>query len=443
MDGTPAAGDLPNGGRSAPPEDWITQSLPPGYQPPPLPRNFDKLATRRLGQGGGRRWMVALSAVLALVVAATTVFYIVRNPPRLGGSSSTPRQANCQPGTACAAANAFLTAYSGGDYEKMYTLTSAASQKRFNSPTILRGNYKDAHDYIVNRTSAILAEASVGEIDVTPGQAAQKSPTQATVPVHITMNSARVGQITQDLTLPLVKESGQWRVDWSPGLIFSKIDDPADPTYARRVHMFPQDAHRGSILDAGGDVLAQDGTASRGIELLAAGATLMIAVLTSRARLRTRRLVAAAFGPAIVIAGIVALFGHPHPELTFAAVAVLLACTVAVILHGLVRLILEQGVILQAVFGALGVYVLVGLTFAFTIGALATGMSNAYFTQGDATQSIRVYYSFTVLTTTGFGDYTAATRGGHALAVLEMLLGQLYLVTVIGLLVGNLRRRQR
>jgi hypothetical protein len=190
-------------------------------------------------------------------------------------------------------------------------------------------------------------------------------------------------------------------------------------------------------------LLAQDGTASRGIELLAAGATLMIAVLTSRARLRTRRLVAAAFGPAIVIAGIVALFGHPHPELTFAAVAVLLACTVAVILHGLVRLILEQGVILQAVFGALGVYVLVGLTFAFTIGALATGMSNAYFTQGDATQSIRVYYSFTVLTTTGFGDYTAATRGGHALAVLEMLLGQLYLVTVIGLLVGNLRRRQR
>lgn len=261
VDGTPAAGDLPNGGRTAPPEDWITQSLPPGYQPPPLPRNFDKLATRRLGQGGGRRWMVALSAVLALVVAATTVFYIVRNPPRLGGSSSTPRQANCQPGTACAAANAFLTAYSGGDYEKMYTLTSAASQKRFNSPTILRGNYKDAHDYIVNRTSAILAEASVGEIDVTPGQAAQKSPTQATVPVHITMNSARVGQITQDLTLPLVKESGQWRVDWSPGLIFSKIDDPADPTYARRVHMFPQDAHRGSILDAGGDVLAQDGTA--------------------------------------------------------------------------------------------------------------------------------------------------------------------------------------
>ena len=56
-----------------------------------------------------------------------------------------------------------------------------------------------------------------------------------------------------------------------------------------------------------------------------------------------------------------------------------------------------------------------------------------------------MYFSFTVLTTTGFGDYTAATSVGRALAVVEMLLGQLYLVTIIGVLVGNLagRRRER
>ena len=95
-------------------------------------------------------------------------------------------------------------------------------------------------------------------------------------------------------------------------------------------------------------------------------------------------------------------------------------------------------------FGALAVYVLVGLTFGFVIGAIATGVSTPYFASGtDATQNARVYFSFTTLTTTGFGDYTAATRGGRALAVLEMLLGQLYLVTVIALLVGNLRRQRR
>ena len=52
-----------------------------------------------------------------------------------------------------------------------------------------------------------------------------------------------------------------------------------------------------------------------------------------------------------------------------------------------------------------------------------------------------MYFSFTVLTTTGFGDLTAQNPLGRALAVLEMLVGQIYLVTVIGVLVGNFRRR--
>jgi hypothetical protein len=54
-----------------------------------------------------------------------------------------------------------------------------------------------------------------------------------------------------------------------------------------------------------------------------------------------------------------------------------------------------------------------------------------------------VYYSFTVLTTTGFGDLTAVTPVGQALAVVEMLVGQLYLVTVIGVIVGDLAGRSR
>ena len=64
-----------------------------------------------------------------------------------------------------------------------------------------------------------------------------------------------------------------------------------------------------------------------------------------------------------------------------------------------------------------------------------------YFTNGtDGSESDRVYFSFTVLTTTGFGDFTAASQLGHTLAVLEMLVGQLYLVTVIGVLIGSFGR---
>jgi Ion channel len=188
---------------------------------------------------------------------------------------------------------------------------------------------------------------------------------------------------------------------------------------------------------------APEGAGGRAVELLASGAALMVAVLTSRARLRTRRVAGAAVAVTVLAGGGYAALGHPHPGLTYLASAVLLAATGAVILAGLVRLVIERGVVLQAVLGALAVYILVGLTLSFVIGAMAAGLSGPFFAQGtDAVQSERVYYSFTVLTTTGFGDFTAGTRAGRALAVLEMLIGQLYLVTVIATLVGNLRHQR-
>ena len=191
-------------------------------------------------------------------------------------------------------------------------------------------------------------------------------------------------------------------------------------------------------------LIAADSGAVRTIELFAAGAALLVAVLTSRAPAATRRLAGAGVAIVVLVGGVTAAFVGPHPALTFAGTTILLAVTAGVILAGLVRLVIERGVVLQAVFGALAVYMLVGLVFAFLIGALATGESTPYFASGtDATQNARVYFSFTALTTTGFGDYTAATRAGRALAVLEMLVGQLYLVTVIATLVGNLRHQRR
>jgi Ion channel len=189
-------------------------------------------------------------------------------------------------------------------------------------------------------------------------------------------------------------------------------------------------------------LVAPEGRAVRTIELFAAGGTLLVAVLTSKAPAGTRRAAGIGLAVAVAAAGVLAALGGAHVALTLAVTAAILIVTIAIILAGLVRLIMERGVVLQAVFAAVCVYVLVGLSFGFVIGAIATGGHSEYFAQGtDGVQSQRVYYSFTVLTTTGFGDFTAATRPGRALAVLEMLVGQLYLVTVIALLVGNLRRR--
>jgi hypothetical protein len=101
----------------------------------------------------------------------------------------------------------------------------------------------------------------------------------------------------------------------------------------------------------------------------------------------------------------------------------------------------ERGATLHAIAGALALYLMLGLLFASLIGFVVEVQDDPYFAQGDVSNGDRVYYSFTVLTTTGFGDYTAATAAGHALAVLEMLAGQLFLVTVIGVLIGHYVRR--
>jgi hypothetical protein len=189
---------------------------------------------------------------------------------------------------------------------------------------------------------------------------------------------------------------------------------------------------------------APEGRATRVIELAAAGATLFAAMLTSGARPVVRRAATIVVGVALVLAAGGAAAGTSPGVLALAASAVANIATVGVILGGLIRLVQERGVGVQAVFGALAVYLLVGLGFGFLIGAIATGVAGDYFAQGtDGTQSQRVYFSFTALTTTGFGDFTARAPGGKALAVLEMLIGQLYLVTVIATLVGNLRHERR
>lgn len=128
----------------------------------------------------------------------------------------------------------------------------------------------------------------------------------------------------------------------------------------------------------------------------------------------------------------------------FAINGLLSAAIPLVLVGGLLRLVRAHGVTLQAVAGALTLYLLLGLVFAWAIGFVAKVETAQYFAQtANPSTSQIVYFSFTTLTTTGFGDLSAATHVGRALAVVEMLLGQLYLVTVIGVLVGNLVGRSQ
>src|SRR2546421_413652 len=100
----------------------------------------------------------------------------------------------------------------------------------------------------------------------------------------------------------------------------------------------------------------------------------------------------------------------------------------------------QDGVNAQSVTGAICIYILIGLLFLFVYGAIAVLGSGHFFAQGtDGTRSLRLYFSYVTLATLGYGDYTPAGDLGHTLAVLEALVGQLYLVTVLALLVSRLR----
>jgi len=192
------------------------------------------------------------------------------------------------------------------------------------------------------------------------------------------------------------------------------------------------------------EVLSPDTDWSRALGFGLAGAALTVAVATSRARAEVRRVRTLVVGVLAVLFVVLILAGVLSASFTYVVGTLLVAAIPITLGGGLLRLIREEGVTVQAVAGALAIYLLVGLLFASAIAFVTKVDSTPYFAQGShINNGDIVYYSFTVMTTTGFGDYTAAHPVGHALAVLEMLTGQLYLVTVIGILVGNFVGRMR
>jgi penicillin-binding protein 2 len=231
---------------------------PPIWNAPVVPDiTLDLPPSRQPGQGRNLiRWLAV--GLIVVAVAIPGILLLTR-----GGQGSSTTGNTLPPGCAvqgspCQVAQAYLAAYTAGKYEDTYQYVAQAASIRFSAPAILRGNYKDAHAYIVDRTQALMDEAEVYQITAKVGGQTVTGSTSATVAVHVVMETIRVGEITQDLKLPFVNEKGTWRLNWSPGLVFKSLDDPADPQYQRLVHLFAYDAPRGSILDRDGHALAED-----------------------------------------------------------------------------------------------------------------------------------------------------------------------------------------
>jgi Ion channel len=191
-------------------------------------------------------------------------------------------------------------------------------------------------------------------------------------------------------------------------------------------------------------IAAPTGDWSRSVAVAIEGGALVLTVATSREREAVRRRWSIAIAVGMLAIVILIALGLAPKSLTAAVAIVITAGVPVALVRGLLRLLRTEGVTFNAVAGSLAIYLSVGLLFAWIIGFITEVSSTPYFAQhGTITEGDKVYFSFTALTTTGFGDFTPATSVGHALAVIEMLTGQLYLVTVIGLLIGNFAGRRR
>jgi voltage-gated potassium channel len=181
----------------------------------------------------------------------------------------------------------------------------------------------------------------------------------------------------------------------------------------------------------------------RMLSVVLLGGTTILILRTTEARPRYRLGAAIVVGLAVAVTTASVILGDSElSEWAIPTVGALLAVGAPVAIAR--RLGHHRTVTLQTVLGALSLYLLAGMFFAFVYNAVAALSDEPFFSGSNEASSIDyLYFSFVTLATVGYGDLTAATDLGRMLAVTEGLTGQLYLVTVVALLVSNLGRARR
>ncbi len=101
----------------------------------------------------------------------------------------------------------------------------------------------------------------------------------------------------------------------------------------------------------------------------------------------------------------------------------------------------------ETIYAAIVAYMLMALMWAFLymILELLVPGSFSFQERGFRTETMRFkYYSFVTITSLGYGDISPLTNKASALALVEALVGQVYLVVLVAWLVGmHVSRRSR
>lgn len=183
---------------------------------------------------------------------------------------------------------------------------------------------------------------------------------------------------------------------------------------------------------------------SRLVSIALGAGTLVTAVWAARATHRVARVAAALALALAIVAFVVLIVDGDFPAATAAIVnGLLVAFAPLVIAAGLLRDMRAQGSVgVSTLSGVLAIYLLLGMFFSFALGTEAALGDQPFFSEApDPTRSDLLYFSYVTISTTGYGDLSPLTDVGRMTAVVEALIGQIYLVTVVALIVANLRPR--
>lgn len=200
-----------------------------------------------------------------------------------------------------------------------------------------------------------------------------------------------------------------------------------------------------AVLSTGVQMALPDTPAAWLAQALLMAATVVTALFAQGATRAQWRRVGMLVGATVVglIAAAIAGRGQAERGIMFGLSGLLAAAGALIVARGVVGGIrVERRVTLHSVMGALTVYLLAGLIFAFSysvMGAIAGSPVLSHL--GADKHAEEVYFSFITLTTVGYGDIAPIANAARMTSVLEALFGQLYLVTIVAVIVSNVGAR--
>jgi hypothetical protein len=184
-----------------------------------------------------------------------------------------------------------------------------------------------------------------------------------------------------------------------------------------------------------------DGAIGRFFVIALQGITLTVILRSSEAKPRTVQLAAALTLLALIGVVLTAIVGGTLGVAAPGLIGALLAVVGPIFIAR--RLFRQDSINFRTVAGAVCIYLLAGLFFALLFWAMGAVQKGFFVQTNPGNPTDFVYYSFITLTTVGYGDLTAVHDLGRLSSVVEALFGQLYLVSVVALLVSNVGHVRR